>query len=133
HPGIVDQRVHAAEPLDRATDHAVGDRRVGDVAGDRQHVRRGVGLDRPRVGDDPVAAVEEAPDQPRPDPLRRPGDDDDLARSAHDEPPDEGRIPPARVARGGPSLTIAGYEWAMQTASARGYRRCGRSLQPNPG
>src|SRR5438067_7081165 len=40
-------------------DHTVGGRRVADVPGDGEHVRRGVGLDGPGVGDDAVAAVEE--------------------------------------------------------------------------
>ena len=38
HPGVVDQRVDPAELLDRAPDHPVGDRRVGDVAGDGEDV-----------------------------------------------------------------------------------------------
>ena len=78
-PGVVDQRIDPAELLDRPADHPVGDRRVGDVAGDGQHVRRGVGLDGPRVGDDAVAPVEEPADQSRADPLRRAGDDGDFA------------------------------------------------------
>jgi hypothetical protein len=87
YPCVVDQHIDPAEPLDRAADDLVGDCRVGDVAGDCQHVRRGVGLDRPGVGDDPIAAVEESPDQAGPDPLRRPRDDGDLTLGAHDEPP----------------------------------------------
>ena len=86
-PGVVDQRIDTAELLDRTADHPVRDRRIGDVAGDGQHVRRGVGLDGPRVGDDAVATIEEPANQPRPDPLRRAGDDGDFACGTHDEPP----------------------------------------------
>ena len=87
-PGVVDQRIDPAELPDRVPDHPVGDRRVGDVASDSEYVRRSVQLDGPGVGDDAVAAIEIATDQTRADPLRRPGDDGDLAFSTHDEPPE---------------------------------------------
>lgn len=47
HSGVIDQRIDAAELLDRISDDPVGHRRVGDVAGDSQHIRRNVGLDGP--------------------------------------------------------------------------------------
>src|SRR5262249_46391236 len=70
--------IDPAEPLDRAGDDPVGDRRVGDVAGHGEYVRRVVCLDGPGVRNDPEAAVEEPTDQARADPLRRTGYDTTL-------------------------------------------------------
>jgi len=39
YPSVVDPRIDTAKLLDRAANHPVRDRRVGDVAGVRQYVR----------------------------------------------------------------------------------------------
>ena len=70
YPGVVDQRIDPAKLLDRTADNPVRDRRIGDVAGDGQYIRRGDGLDGPRVGDDAEATIEEPANQSRPDTLR---------------------------------------------------------------
>ena len=84
HAGVIDQRVDPAKPLDRVADDPVGDRRVGDVAGNSQHVRRSIGLDGPRVGDNPVAAIEKALDQSCTDPLRGASNHDNFTFGAHE-------------------------------------------------
>jgi hypothetical protein len=84
--GVVDQGVDATEAIDRRAHDALGGLPVGHVAGERQHIRRpsGVRFDRPGIGHDAIAAPEEPVDQPRTDPLRRPGNQGDSLFAAHD-------------------------------------------------
>jgi hypothetical protein len=104
HPCVVDQRIDPAESRDSLPDDPISERRVGNVARNGQHVGRGIRLDGPRVSNHPIAAVEEPADQLRPDPLRRPCNDGDLALGTHGVPHDEGRIPPARMILAGRSF-----------------------------
>ena len=76
--GIVDQRVDAAETLERLRYDLLRRRRIGDVAGNGQNIRIPRRLDRAGIGDDAVIAIAISLDQVRADALRCAGDDDDF-------------------------------------------------------
>jgi hypothetical protein len=99
--GIVDQRVDAAEALQRLLDDLLRGRRIGDVAGNGQHIRIGGRLDRAGIGDDAIIAVAVTLDQVRADALRCAGDDDDFLFLTHDSLCDlceTAGLPPGRMA-----------------------------------
>src|ERR1700733_12470016 len=77
HAGVVDQRVDAAEPLQRTLDDPVGGGRLRDVALDREHARVRRRPDRPGAGYHRPAAAEVSGHQAGPDALRASGDDGD--------------------------------------------------------
>ena len=82
--GIVDQRVDPPEARNRLPDHALGGRRIADVAADGQDVRITGLLDRAGGRHDPIVAIAERLDQAGADALRRTGDDGDFLFAAHD-------------------------------------------------
>src|SRR5689334_21461431 len=81
--GIVDQRIHAAEALDRGLHNPLCDGRIRYVPGHRHEIRLVARPDRAGIRDHAIAALPETFDQTRADALRSAGDDRNLPFRAH--------------------------------------------------